>query len=148
MPPSNLRSKLVRLAASLPSGSESRRSILGLLQEKSAASIPQELKLAIEDVIAHPTEWGVEAYWEAELNGTLTHMGDSEFTLHSLEATEGGKMLAVAGTWTLPISFRSRREDILIKGVMTAKDFSIELEADRDQYDEVFEIARKVGFLK
>ena len=147
MPPSNLRSKLVRLAASLPSGSESRRSILGLLQEKSAASIPQELKLAIEDVIAHPTEWGVEAYWEAELNGTLTHMGDSEFTLHSLEAT-GYDTLAVEGTWTLPISFRSRRGDILIKGVMTAKDFSVELEADKDQYVEVFEIARKVGFLK
>ena len=147
MPPSNLRSKLVRLAASLPSGSESRRSILGLLQEKSAASIPQELKLAIEDVIAHPTEWGVEAYWEAELNGELTHMGDSEFTLHSLEAT-GYDTLAVEGTWTLPISFRSRRGDILIKGVMTAKDFSVELEADKDQYVEVFEIARKVGFLK
>ena len=147
MPQSNLRSKLVRLAASLPSGSESRRSILGLLQEKSAASIPQELKLAIEDVIAHPTEWGVEAYWEAELNGTLTHMGDSEFTLHSLEATDYDT-LAVEGTWTLPISFRSRRGDILIKGVMTAKDFSVELEADKDQYVEVFEIARKVGFLK
>ena len=147
MPQSNLRSKLVRLAASLPSGSESRRSILGLLQEKSAASIPQELKLAIEDVIAHPTEWGVEAYWEAELNGELTHMGDSEFTLHSLEAT-GYDTLAVEGTWTLPISFRSRRGDILIKGVMTAKDFSVELEADKDQYVEVFEIARKVGFLK
>ena len=147
MSQSNLRSKLVRLAASLPSGSESRRSILGLLQEKSAASIPQELKLAIEDVIAHPTEWGVDAYWEAELNGTLTHMGDSEFTLHSLETTGDGT-LAVAGTWTLPISFKSRRGDILIKGVMTAKDFAIELEPERDQYAEVFEIARKVGFLK
>ena len=147
MSQSNLRSKLVRLAASLPSGSESRRSILGLLQEKSAASIPQELKRAIEDVIAHPTEWGVDAYWEAELNGTLTHMGDSEFTLHSLETTGDGT-LAVAGTWTLPISFKSRRGDILIKGVMTAKDFAIELEPERDQYAEVFEIARKVGFLK
>jgi len=147
MSQSNLRSKLVRLAASLPSGSESRRSILGLLQEKSAASIPQELKLAVEDVIAHPTEWGVESYWEAELNGELTHMGDSEFTLHSLEATDYDT-LAVEGTWTLPISFKSRRGDILIKGVMTAKDFSIELEPEVDQYAEVFEIARKVGFLK
>jgi hypothetical protein len=147
MSQSNLRSKLVRLAASLPSGSESRRSILGLLQEKSAASIPQELKLAIEADMLHPTEWGAESYWEAELNGTLTHMGDSEFTLRSLEATAGGKMLGVAGTWTLPISFKSRRGDILIKGELTAP-FATELDPDTGHYDEVFEIARKVGFLK
>ncbi len=146
MSQSNLRSKLVRLAASLPSGSESRRSILGLLQEKSAASIPQELKQAVEDLIAHPNEFGIESYWEAELNGEFTHLGDSEFTLHKLEATHYGS-LAVAGTWTLPISFKSRHGDILIKGVLTAE-FMTDLDPDKDQNDEVFEIARKVGFRK
>lgn len=146
MSDSGLRARAIRLAATLPAGSEARRRLLAAISEpteavKSAGRIHPAVDAAIVKVMDDWDGWGLDFHLATMFgisNENDVRLDEADFKLKSAEVRP--EWVYVEGTYHA--KGQMKRGDVLVRG-----DFIIpfETELDYGTYEEIAELLTKLG---